>query len=192
MIKAFLASGLLILGLASAAPAATLDFNETGIIDLQGSTVVTLSNAVLTSLDANFFIGFGYGETNGNGIACGATIGGDCEADWRIDFATDIMGLTFASFGTDPGDLVDVMAYLNGALLGSIAVTTDMMLDFSGFGVIDRLVFDDSSSGAGIGFGDFSFDTADMALVPLPATLPLLLAGVFGLSVARRRGRRAA
>lgn len=187
MIKMFVAAGLVVLGLAPALPAATLDLSETGITGLQGTKVVTLSNAVLTSLDTGLFIGFGFGEADDSGIVCGTNITKYCEADWMIDFASSVINLTFGSFSVHPVDIVDVMAYLNGAFLGSIKVTTETIVDFSGFGAIDRLVFSDSSTGAGIGFGNFSFDTVAVSPVPLPASLPLLMAGVAGLCAMRRR-----
>ena len=190
MIKVFAASAFLALGFGTASHGATLDFNEPGVTGIVGSTVINLSNAVLTSDGADFFIGFGFGETNGNGIACGAAADGSCEADWAIDFSTAATNLMFSSFATASGDFVQVMAYLSGGLLGSVDVATDTLIDFSGFGAIDRLVFDDSSTAAGIGFGDFSFDVAT-ATVPLPATLPLVLFGLGALAVARRRSARA-
>lgn len=176
----------------SACYAATLDFRESGVSgrfgDLVGSKVVNLSNAVLTSYGADVYIDLSGSVNNRNGTVCAVAADFFCEADWKIDFLIDVFDLTFSSFFAGVGDNVDVMAYLNGALLGSAQVTSDSTLDFSSFGAIDQLFFDDSSSDDGIEFGDFSF--ANVASVPLPATLPLLLAGIAGLSLMRRRASR--
>mgnify|MGYP002129735176 CR=1 FL=1 len=93
-------------------------------------------------------------------------------------------------FVADGGDFVALDIFgLGDALLGTVDLTGDVLsLDLSSFGSITRLFFDDSSTGAGFAYSDFSFDQT--AAVPLPASLPLLAAGMGLLAVARRRSRK--
>ena len=174
------------------ASADTLNFTETGIVDGLTAPVVNLSNATLTSFDTFMFIGgpFSFGDSNGLGIACGAEPLGSCRADWKIDFASDVTNLFFESFAATGGDSVTVSAFLNGGLLSSILVTTNTLVDFSLFGAIDSLLFDDNNStDAGIGFGDFSFNSASE--VPLPAAMPLFILGLGGLAGLARLRKKA-
>lgn len=168
--------------------AATLDFTEIGLTGIVPSTVLDLSNATLTSLGDDFFVSTpgSFGEANGLGIVCASPVGSfNCQEDMQIDFDDAIENLSFASFGAaSTGDLVEVTAFLDGAEVGSTVVTTNTVIDFAAFGAIDSLYFADSSSQAGIGFGDFSFDV--IAPVPLPASAALL-AGGLGLLAWRRK-----
>ncbi len=174
---------------AFSASAATLDFTEVGATDVVAGNTINLSNATITGSGDDMFVGASgvYGEANGLGIVCATPVGsGNCEEDMSIAFASDVANLSFGSFGVAVGDSVTGSAYLNGVMLGSTVVTTQTTVDFSGLGNIDYLFFADNSTEAGIGWGDFLFDEVG-AQVPLPAGLPLLLAGLGVLGVASRR-----
>lgn len=179
----------LIAGAAMSASAATLDFTEVGADGIVPQTVINLSNATITSFGDDMFIGApgDYGETNNLGIICASPVAdSSCEEDMQIDFADDVSNLTFASFGAAPGDSVEITAFLDGSSVTSVTVTTDTSIDFSAFGAIDSLFFADASSAAGIGFGDFSFEFA-IAAIPLPAGLPLMMTGLGGIILLRRK-----
>ncbi|MET0103953.1 MAG: PEP-CTERM sorting domain-containing protein [Sedimenticola sp.] len=168
------------------AQASTLDFTEVGATGIVSQTVINLSNATLTSYGDDMYIGApgAFGETNNLGIVCASPVGsGNCEEDLQIDFLSVVTDLMFESFGVQAGDSVTVSAYLGASLLGSTVVTTQTTVDFSGLGSIDRLFFADSSTAAGIGWGDFSFNTS----VPEPTTLALMGLGLAGIGWKRRK-----
>jgi len=182
-------------GIASS-QAATLNFQEAGIVDFAGSTSVSLSNAELTSFGDDFFVSAPgvFGEANNLGVVCGVLMGSACETDWEIVFSTAVTDLTFASFAAESGDNVVVSAYNGLSLLTSIVITANTAIDFSGFGPITRLFFNDSSTASGIAFGDFLFEQEvildDEIAIPLPAAFPLFLAGLAGVGFAGRRRKQ--
>ncbi|MES9956198.1 MAG: PEP-CTERM sorting domain-containing protein [Sedimenticola sp.] len=183
--KVFGGAALLFMAV-TGAQASTLDFTEVGATGIVSQTVINLSNATLTSYGDDMYIGAPgvFGETNNLGIVCASPVGsGNCEEDLQIDFLTVVTDLMFESFGVSAGDSVTVSAYLGASLLGSTVVTTQTTVDFSGFGSIDRLFFADSSTAAGIGWGDFSFNTS----VPEPTTLALMGLGLAGIGWKRRK-----
>ncbi|MET0101229.1 MAG: hypothetical protein ABW078_05800 [Sedimenticola sp.] len=143
-----------------------------------GSSVQVLSNATITSSGSDGF------WTNGTAF-CAFAPDSSCEQDWSIDFADNISNLFMTSMGVSSGDSVTVSAFLDGSLLGSQIVTTAAIFDFSSFGILDRIEFDDNSTAAGIGWQNITFDV--VSDVPVPAPLALLILGLFGLGVTRRR-----
>ena len=147
-----------------------------------GSTVAVAPEATLTSYGAQLYFGGAYSDPNS---FCAIDFGGTCEASLNISFNDVIKNLKFDVGGWDPGDFVDLSVYgVGDALLGSVGLSSDVTgLDLSGFGSITRLFFADSSTGAGLGYANFSFDK--VASVPVPAGLPLLagaLAAAFAVS----------
>lgn len=171
-----LLAAALALGVASAASAATLDFTAYPA-GFQGTTVLNLPEATVTSLADDLYRGAG-----GIPDSICSISGGICTGDMRIEFTTDVSNLSFVAGGFAPGDFVAVSAFDgNNDLLGSIDIAAEGAFGFGALGGIRALFFADSSSAAGLTFGDFSFDQEDGGTgVPLPATLPLLFAGLVG------------
>jgi len=159
--------------------AATLDFS--GLPFSNGNPLV-LSNATLTNLTGStIFVGAGSaGQADGFCFA-----GSGCAADGRIDFNSAVTNLSFDADGWNPGDSVLISAFKGAVLLGSILSAADEHLDFSGFGVVTSLVFDDqNSTGAGVGYSTFDFSVRNN--VPEPGSLALVLLGM-GAIIGRRR-----
>lgn len=169
---------------ASAASADTLNFDALPAGGL-ASTVLNLPQATITgagtdlyNLKSFYFVGQG-------GAICSLN-GSNCEADLTIDFTAPVSGLTFETVGYDSGDSVTIRVYAGATLLGSDTVTSNRLVDFSAYSGITRVFFDDSSVGAGYGYGKFSFTAA----VPEPQTYALMLAGLATLGWVARRGAR--
>lgn len=165
---------------ASIAQAATLDFGEAGTGFL-GTTQISITGATVTALPPSGDNLFVFSPSD---RFC-FIMGNVCEGDGEIDFNGTVSGLTFTSEGFNPGDFTVISALASGGgVLGTVNVTTNMLIDFSGLSGISKLMFDDSSTGAGFSFGAFSFEF-DGSDVPLPAAAPLMLLGLGFL--ARRR-----
>lgn len=127
-----------------------------------------------------------FGGADGRpGSFCGYV--GSCEASLDIDFNDLIADLTFVVGGYNPGDFIEVFAY--DALdnpLGSVTKAADGLVDLSAFAPISRIFIDDSSTGAGYGYDEFSWRVVG-AQVPVPAAFPLLAGALGALAVWRRR-----
>lgn len=165
--------------------AATLSLG--GLSGTVNQSVVVLPEATLTSSGRFFFDGASDVPDSFCALRADAF---RCEADLTIAFSSVVSNLFLQVSGYDGGDFVALDIFgLGDALLGTVDLTGDVLsLDLSSFGSITRLFFDDSSTGAGFAYSDFSFDQT--AAVPLPASLPLLAAGMGLLAVARRRSRK--
>lgn len=183
--KSTLLAALLAIGAVGSASAATLDFS--GVTNPVGA-VVTLPNATLTGYDndvgvANVNISLGGGFCFRN-----AAVG--CAGSGQIDFANQITNLVFTMVGLQNNEKVTISGYLNGVLVGSKVFEDShpilSTVDLASFGALDQLVFIDESVAytTGASFRDFSFTE-----VPLPAAAPMLLAGIGGLTLLRRRRR---
>jgi hypothetical protein len=178
------------LGFSTSASAATLNFTEV-TSGYQGGTVINLSNATLTASGPDFFVGSAgqYGESNNLGAVC-AVSAQDCGYDMQIDFSYAVTALSFNSFVFNSGDFSQVTAFNGATNLGAINVTANGLVDFTSFGTITRLFFDDQSgSGLGFAYGDFNFNRANPSVVPLPAAFPLFasILGIAGLLGWRKR-----
>lgn len=144
-------------------------------------------------------------NTSGGDILVGSTAAGEadgfcflglgCQADGEMIFGAAVENLFFDIDGADVGDSVEISAF-DGAntLLGSVIATVNGQLDFSGFGAITRLVFDDSSTAAGVGYSTFTFDFANGRVgggggssVSAPATLLLMLSSMLGFRLMRKK-----
>ena len=174
----------LALGLAGATPAsaATLDF--TGITGDQGTSLV-LSNATINAVNGTVLVGAA-GESDGFCFF----LSNVCIGNGEILFNNPISNLTFDIDGAQSGDSVEIIAFNGGSNLGSVIATTDGQLDFSGFGTLTSLFFNDNLSSAGVGYSTFQFDEQQQTAIPVPASLPLILGGLGLLGLVGRRGVR--
>ncbi|WOI52421.1 VPLPA-CTERM sorting domain-containing protein [Parvularcula sp. LCG005] len=179
LISAALAASAL---LCSAASAATLNFLEAGD-GFQRTNTITLSNATITGFGEELFIG---NFLDGNGIVCSVALNVTCAADFEITFDAAVNQLSFQTLNFTPDVVVEVTAFNGFTAVGSIVVSSATLVDLSALGTITRLVFDDSSAGAGFYYGGFSFELAGDA-VPLPAAAPLFAAAFGGAAFLRRR-----
>ncbi len=179
----FLTSSLLVMGISAPSFADTLDFSEVAS-GYTGSTEINLSNATLYTDAPEFYIGYSgqYGETNGLGAVCAVDGGSSCSFDMEISFTDQVEHLSFSSFVVSGGDQAEVSAYNGTTLLGSMLVSSQDTYDFSAFGLITSLFFDDMTTTAysnGIVYGDFNFET--VSAVPLPPSILLFLGALVGL-----------
>lgn len=113
----------------------------------------------------------------------------------QITFTTAVSQLSLQAIGFDAGDSVTISAYAGSSLLRSLQFATPLdvdtdpnpvLVDFSAFSGVTKLVFDDESSG--LAYGQFSF-TPSVSPVPEPTTGLMMLLGVaaIGRFVRRRQ-----
>ena len=181
MFRAFmLAAGIMMA--ATAANAATLDFTVLPFGDV-GSPTASVPGATITN---NSGFDLYRGDQFANSI-CALSATFNCNADLTLDFDSLVSNITFDSGGFDPGDFVEVSVLgIADMLLGSFTIAGDTHFVLSGFNNVSKLVFDDSSTGFGLVYGNFTYD---VAAVPLPAGLPLFVTGLGGIALLRRRRR---
>lgn len=176
-------AALLSMGTASAA---TIDFSVFPG-GSQGTNVLVTPNATFTTTDGIFL------NQGGPSNICAFNVAQfSCqEVDMTIDFTSAVSNLSFLASFFNPIDLVTVSIYNGAALLGSVDITGNGIVDLSFFGIITSLFLEDKSTGAGYAYSEFSFDIVD-GTVPLPAALPLLAAGLGMMgAVGWRRKRNA-
>jgi hypothetical protein len=177
-----IASAGLILVSASAS-ADTLDFSGLSI-GAQGSTVLVLPNATITSFGSDIYVG----AAGIDHEICALTGGGNCEADLRVDFSTAVNSLSFVTSGWHSGDHIDVNVYSGASLLGTVGHSSNGLVDLSAFSLVTSIYLDDSSiGGAGMAYDHFIF-----APVPEPETYAMLLAGLGLLGFMARRRKESA
>lgn len=175
--------GLVAMTSASLSQAASLDFSGLGFGAIN-VLQVSVPGATVDSLGDGFFVN--QFDQFGTGSICGLS-GNSCEADFRITFTSAVSNLMFQTYGANTGDSVTITAFNGLTELGSTVVTTDTPVSLAALGSITSVLFDDSSRGAGLGYANFTFDPGTATVVPLPASLPLLAAGLGMFGFLRRR-----
>ena len=169
---------------AFAAPAAavTVDFEEF----TQTSTIMAGVDYMGITFDQNIQVGqlgFLDGPATDNYIArgtqpLGGTVSGTFAGSVSMltlgagDVCCDVDNVTLTGFDA-MGTLVDSDSFSGAA---------SQYLSISGPGIVSFII--QQTSG---GFDNITFDLTPTSVVPLPASLPLLLAGLCGLALHRRR-----
>lgn len=167
--------------MSSSAYAVVIDFS-TFSTGNTGSTTLVTPEATFNSFGDNFYVG-----AAGMGYEICALNGGNCQMDFEALFNAAIENLTLVTSGWHAGDTVEIFAYDAGnTLLGSVTQAANGLVDLTAFSGITRLFFDDSSTGAGFAYDAFTFDYAAVD-VPEPGSLILLVLGMVGLGLSRRR-----
>lgn len=149
-----------------------------------------LDEATITNLDAvGIRVGnWAAGQADGFCFVINDSYNTMCRADGEIVFTSIVNNLLFDVDDWHTGDSVLISAYNGDIRVGSLSATSNGILDFSSFGAITRLYFDDSSSydSRGVGYSTFVFDTVS-STVPEPATLALFGLGLAGIGFSRRK-----
>jgi hypothetical protein len=163
-----------LLAVSISANADTIDFSG-----VQGSnpSPLVLPEATITSAVGPVLVGPG-AASQVDGFCF---LPGGCDGDGEILFSSVVSNLSFDVDGWDSGDFVVIDAYNGPTLVGTLNATANGNLDFSGFGAITRLVFDDSSTSAGVGYSTFLFDSG--APPPPVSAAPVPTMSAYGLVV---------
>jgi hypothetical protein len=169
------------LAFSSTASAVVIDFSVFGTGDTGLTTLVT-PEATFNSFGGNFFVGAAGIDDE---ICALQTNAFNCQTDFEAIFNGLATNFSLVLSGFNPGDTVTFSAFgLGGGLLGQITSSANGLVDFSGLGGIARLFVDDSSTGAGFGYGEW---TLDLVAVPEPSVLSILGLGMILLGFACRR-----
>lgn len=171
------------------ANAATIDFS--GVQGDNPSPLVLPEVTISNTSGGSILVGAGAaGEADGFCL-----LAGGCDQDGEMLFSSPVSNLSFDIDGWGSGDFVEISAFNGPSLVGTLNAIANGNLDFSSFGTITRLVFDDSSTASGVGYSTFQFDMA--AAVPPAQSVPsssissrllliLALLGLGGVAITRR------
>lgn len=186
---------------AGAASAAMLDFNElpSGV---QNAQVVNLSNAKVRFLGSAgnlFAYNTGdFGITAPGGGICAFGAAGDCAGTLLVRFTDGpVSNLRFTAVFGNVDDFARVKVFSGTTMLASLALDHDFggaAAEFFGLSGITHVVINATqSTGAGYAYTNWTFlqDPPTPAPIPVPASMPLLAAGLGGLALIRRRRKAA-
>lgn len=167
---------------ASAVDAAQLDFTS-GVLS-GGNTVLTMPEATLTAASGTTL---GVGDFVANAV-CPLISG--CTGVMTLTWNFDVENVSFEYGFGGPGDIATITAFDAAmASVGSVFLDLDAGTateDLTALGVFRSLVFDNTGAAAsGYAYGNVTYDA--VSDVPLPAGLPLLIGGVAGLALLRRK-----
>lgn len=204
-----------------ALPAAVIALSTMGasaaVVDLSsldGTVATTQSVPELTISTTVAGAGIGVASQVVNGatesIFCALTT--VCANDFAISFTTASTGVKITALDVMPAtatsamDMTEISVFgLLNTLLGTVTLTSadvfattpdsnglfSLELDFSGFGAISSLFFDDQAADPQA-TGGFLYYGIEAAPVPLPSSLPLLALGLGVIGMARRGKRKTA
>jgi hypothetical protein len=184
----------------ASASAATLNFESLSSGNT-GSPSASLPEALISGTGTVLYTNEYFAGQGGSVCSAFTTSSStSCTGDLQISFTTAVNQLSLRAIGLDDGDSVTISAYAGNSLLGSRLVAApqdvivdpqeEVVVDFSAFSGVTKLVFDDQSTGSGLAYGKFSF-TSVTAPVPEPATGVLMLLGAAALGSFVRRQQAA-
>lgn len=144
-----------------------------------GATIMSETGSVLVGASAA-------GQNDGFCFTTDPTT--SCEFGGSMMFDMAVSNLMFDIDGASvTSDSVTITAFLEGMMVGSgIFANGNETLDFSAFGALDTLVFEDNSTAAGVGYSTFVFDSMP-APVHAPTSLAILGLGLAWLASTRRK-----
>lgn len=199
-LKTFAATAAMTL-LAGTASAVTIDFeSDPSGARNDGFQSVDSSIVSFSDTDGSSMAIFDFGsQSDGQGLA----VYGDDPSKLQMDFTQSISSIGL-DFGNDdsccvgPGGLAVLEGYFNGVLVGTATVALnrndimDQSISFAG-GIMDRAVFYYAEANGNAANLTEIVDniTFNVAPVPLPAGMPLLLAGLGGMGLLARRKKNA-
>lgn len=116
----------------------------------------------------------------------------DCAGETVLDFTSAVSGVSFLAVGDDNQVVTaKVDVWVNGQLAGTEDVLTDgisnstQLVNLAGYSNVTRIRIHGITDAGGLGWDNFSFNAGNP--VPESQTAALLLAGLAGLGLARRR-----
>lgn len=189
--RSFLAPLALLLygvAVATSAPAMTVSVNMTGTVDFPGAP---FENSIGEGFTASFVFDTGTPAQDILGFtafsAVSATIDNYAFTDPLIFLVEDSSGGDFLGIVENPLTVIDDVTSLNFEDIDGTALPTKQLTDLLNLNLSD---FESAIAARNIGpFNDpiGTIETLAVTVVPLPASLPMLLSVIGGLALLRRR-----